>query len=669
MNWLYSWTFVASLLGASSAFAAPVCAALFNEEIRPIPQLSWYESLFIIDQKPTANIENFSPQQGIFVNRRDESGQPLEATIRVLVDNPDARVEVIGDFNNWGNSGKVLLQRDQDPVYYWGRIQGLKHGDQYRILVNDQQRLDPSSMAYSTPQLNQKTGRGSADYLNSTFWDIEGKGRYSPSYPIPDLRKRAMAIAEVELHSLAAHWQKNDQMGPPSLGETYNFIADSGIIEGLKKRGINAVEFLPFNAAADGDRWALRYQVYGMFAIESKFGTPAEFARMVDKFNKAGIAVIMDVLLSHYPYDANTGNRQLRNIGLHTWVKADGQRLYGQEPTEWGTFRYDYENPYVRRFLIDSVLNAVKYFHIGGIRIDNYDGIRFRPGGTEFLKQLAQELRAYAPQLWLNAEMFFPENAVTKRRDQGGHGMNTYNNGNFFWNVVRSMAQLRTEEIDMNVIRGVLRNDWNWNEVMRLNYPTNHDEAANRTSGATGAYFASLVNGGGWDYVEGKTRAFGALTMLAGSYYMDMPQFRILQEGTFSQNPIIEWDNLRFESQRRSDEFFAKLSNYFISQRAFAPHNMHPNIENHIDYNNKVISFERIDFTTGKRVYAIVNLSHNSFENYQVGVGVTGNYRVMVNNETGGPEAIASSPNGQHSKPFSITLPRLGPYGVVVIEN
>ncbi|MDZ4661536.1 MAG: alpha amylase C-terminal domain-containing protein [Pseudomonadota bacterium] len=660
--------------------ASITCPSLFGtQDFELRPDLAWYESQRTIGLKATKNINGFSPKQGIFVTKRDSSKREVEATIRVLSDNPHNKIEVIGDFNDWGKKGSVVLQADSDPVYSIGVIKNLKHGDQYRILVNGQALLDPSSMTYTTPEFSKKMYGQNTRFLNSVFWDIEGEGHYEHKNPIVDLRAKPLSITEIEVQALVARYNG----GPKAPEDTYNFVANSGIIPQLKARGINAVEFLPFNSAADGNEWSKRYQVYGVFGIESKYGTPAEFARMVDKFNEAGIAVIMDVLLSHYPFDGNSDVRRLKDIGLSNWKKADGRPLYGDQLTEWQTYRYDYRNPYVRRFLIDSVLNTIKHFHIGGIRIDNYDGIRFLPGGTELLKELAAEIRAYAPQLWLNAEMFFPENAVTKRLDWGGHGMNAYNNGNFFWKIIRSMAQKRTDEINMNTIKDVLRDDWQWKEAMRLLYATNHDEAANKLEGATGAYFATLVGGGGWQYVEGKTRVFASLAMMAGSYYMDMPQLRIMQEGTFYKNSAVEWDLLKFDSQRNMDRYFSDLSNFFISDAAFAPHNLHANIENHIDPINKVLSMERVDYRTGKRVYILINLSDNSFNNYDFGVSVAGEYQIKIdsdNNKYGGSNTLlkrlpsgqirAGSPGHQsHGKAHSLTVPYLAPYGVVVLKG
>src|ERR1039457_1035068 len=97
---------------------------------------------------------------------------------------------------------------------------------------------------------------------------------------------------------------------------------------------------------------------------------------MVDTFNKAGIAVIMDSVVGHYPYNGNVGNRALFPVGIHNWKKENGQNLFGDQESPWKTNRYDYNNPWVRRFLIDSIMTNLKNYGISGIRFDNLDGIK-----------------------------------------------------------------------------------------------------------------------------------------------------------------------------------------------------------------------------------------------------------------------------------------------------
>ena len=400
---------------------------------------------------------------------------------------------------------------------------------------------------------------------------------------------------------------------------------------------------------------------------------------MVDTLNGAGIAVVLDIVPGHFTQKGNSGVRDLAPIGIHNQKKGDGQGLYGQNLSEWGTLRYDYQNPYVRKFLVDGIINFIKYYGISGIRTDNYGGISWLPGGPEFIKELNQAVKDYAPDVYNNAEDFGGNNAVTRRLDWDGQGASTHNSGDFFGFIFQN-AQRRTEEIDMNMLRGILRNPWGWKESAALNYITNHDEAANGRGSASGAYFASLVNGGGWNYVEGKTRAFGSLGMLSGSFYIDMPHLRILQEGTFYTNPGVQWDNLKFDSQRRSELYFAELTRIYTSEPAFAFHNTHPDFENSTDYDNKILTIKRVDFQTGKVFYILINLGDRSIDNYQFGVNEDGKYRLIFSGDDvkyGGSSTLGRATQGEiwtnnqglQGKNHSLSLAHVAPYDVIILER
>src|SRR5690606_32859846 len=138
---------------------------------------------------------------------------------------------------------------------------------------------------------------------------------------------------------------------------------------------------------------------------------------------------------------------------------------------------------------------------------------------------------------------------------------------------------LSTEAVNMDMLRNAIRNPWGWNEAPRVQYATNHDEAANRRNGATGQYLASLINTDKWYIVERKSIAFPSLAMLSSTAYLDMPQLRMLQQGSFTNNPGVDWDLLQHESQKQIFDYYSDLSRMFINHEAFAFHNWHPNVE------------------------------------------------------------------------------------------
>ena len=376
--------------------------------------------------------------------------------------------------------------------------------------------------------------------------------------------------------------------------------------------------------------------------------------------------------------------RDLNPVGLHNWKKADGRSLYGNEMSPWDTYRYDYENPYIRRFLIDGIITNMRDYGLSGIRFDNLDGIRFSKGGEAFLRELMQEIRRVRPETVSIAEMFFGESSVLRAQDKGGMGVDMRTHSNLF-DFFKDYMQKSTDEINMSVLKDAIRKPWEWNEIMRILYITNHDEAANRRDGATGAYVATLLKGdeSSWHYVEKKTKAFASLARLIGTASLDMPQMRLLQEGTFYSNPGVDWGLRDKTSHHMIRDYFSNLAGAMKDKPAFAPQSLHPNIENHVDDGNKVISLLRIDYQTGKKYYSIVNLSHRGYENYSFGVDATngGNFKILVDSdrsEFAGSHRLANTvpggslgadPHGEHGKPNSLRIPYLAPYGVILLEQ
>ena len=178
-------------------------------------------------------------------------------------------------------------------------------------------------------------------------------------------------------------------------------------------------------------------------------------------------------------------------------------------------------------------------------------------------------------------------------------------------NIIKYRNEIDTQRLDY-----MLSHDW---PLTLLYYPGNHDEFANPGNPfqTRGRYLAEAIQGGTHTR---KIQSWSALAMFASSYYLDMVQLWTTQPGNLNDNSPIDW--VRFEDPDVNDivQFQSDMKHFFVTEPAFAPYNIHRNMLRWMDHDNKVAVFERIDFTTGQRVYAVVNLGDRAIEHYKIPV-------------------------------------------------
>ena len=130
----------------------------------------------------------------------------------------------------------------------------------------------------------------------------------------------------------------------------------------LNELGFTHVEFLPPSEYPFGASWG--YQVTGYYAPTYRYGTPAEFTRLIDSLHQNNIGVIIDWVPGHFPADE------------FSLARFDGTCLFEHEDpkqglhAEWGTLCYNYGRPEVRSFLIGSAIAWIERFGVDGYRVD-----------------------------------------------------------------------------------------------------------------------------------------------------------------------------------------------------------------------------------------------------------------------------------------------------------
>lgn len=266
-----------------------------------------------------------------------------------------AKVWVIGSFNDWNET-----QYEMEPVRDIGVhelfIPGVKPGDMYKYLIKttDGRKLYKADPYASQAELRPGTASVVADTSKIKWSDsvwMENRAKCEDIYEQP------MAIYEVHPGS----WKRHAGEGEEDGFYTYRELA-AELTKYVKEMGYTHVELMGISEYPFDGSWG--YQVTGYFAPTSRYGTPADFAYLVNYLHRNKIGVILDWVPAHFPRDA------------HGLAEFDGTCLYehqdprqGEHP-DWGTKIFNYGRPEVKNFLIGSALMWIEKYHVDGLRVD-----------------------------------------------------------------------------------------------------------------------------------------------------------------------------------------------------------------------------------------------------------------------------------------------------------
>ncbi|HEY0852029.1 MAG TPA: 1,4-alpha-glucan branching protein GlgB [Bradyrhizobium sp.] len=331
---------------------------------------------------------------------------------------PNARrVSVVGDFNYWNPRRHPMRVRGSG---YWELfVPRASAGDHYKfdIIGPRGQHLpmksDPVAFA---AELRPKTA--------SIVTDIAAVRQPRPAPPNVNARHAPISIYEVHLGS----WRRTD--GNRWL--TYRELAEQ--LPGyVRDMGFTHVEFLPISEHPFDGSWG--YQPTGLFAPTSRFGSPADFAALIDACHGEGLGVILDWVPGHFPDDP------------HGLGHFDGTALYEHanpkqgRHLDWGTLIYNYGRTEVTNFLVSNALFWLERYGIDGLRVDAVASMLYldysrpaggwipnRHGGREnleaiaFLRRFNTELYARFPHAMTAAEESTSWPQVSQPVEHGGLG-------------------------------------------------------------------------------------------------------------------------------------------------------------------------------------------------------------------------------------------------------
>ena len=264
-----------------------------------------------------------------------------------------AKVSVVGEFNEWDFEADYM-ERQEPLGIYTCFVPGAQEGDLYKFCIETQtgERIFKADPFANYAEFRPGTASRVTDISNLKWSDdqwMEKRRKW-------DHKKSPLAIYEVHMGSWMRHPGTEDEGF-----YTYREFAHS-ITDYVKKMGYTHVELMGIAEHPFDGSWG--YQVTGYYAPTSRYGTPQDFAYMINYLHRNGIGVILDWVPAHFPKDAHG----LADFdGTPTFEYADPRK--GEHP-DWGTKIFDYSKPEVQNFLIANALFWIEHYHVDGLRVD-----------------------------------------------------------------------------------------------------------------------------------------------------------------------------------------------------------------------------------------------------------------------------------------------------------
>lgn len=314
---------------------------------------------------------------------------------------PNARrVAVVGDFNDW--DFEVNYMKRQEPMgIYTCFVPGVKEGDLYKFCIETQQgkRIFKADPFANYAELRPGTASRVTD-ISHLKWTDDAWMKARETW---DHKKNPMSIYEVHPGSWMRHPGREDEGF-----YTYREFADA-IVKYVKDMGYTHVELMGIAEHPFDGSWG--YQVTGYYAPTSRYGTPEDFAYMINHLHRNNIGVILDWVPAHFPRDAHG----LADFdGTPTFEYADPRK--GEHP-DWGTKIFDYGKAEVKNFLIANALFWIEHYHVDGLRVDAVASMLYLDYGKQDGQWVANK---YGGNENLEAIEFFKHlNSVVLGRNKG----------------------------------------------------------------------------------------------------------------------------------------------------------------------------------------------------------------------------------------------------------
>ena len=586
------------------------------------------------------------------------------------------RVYVIGEFNGWNENSHEMHRVEPDTMgVYELFVPGVKLGCMYKYLIiaKDGRHLYKADPYANYAQLRPETASIVTDISHFKWTDTTWM-KHRATLTKQTIYEQPMAIYEVHPGSWMRHPGRDDDGF-----YSYRDLAKS-LISYVKEMGYTHIELMGISEYPFDGSWG--YQVTGYYAPTSRYGTPEDFAYLVNECHKNKIGVILDWVPAHFPKDAHG---LVEFDGTATYEYADARK--GEHP-DWGTKIFDYSKNEVKNFLIGSALMWVENYHVDGLRVDAVASMLYLDYGKEdgqwvpniyggnknleaieFFKHINTLILGRNPGVVMIAEESTAWPKVTGPVEEDGL------NFSYKWNMGWMHDFLDYMKLDPHFRKdnhNKMTFAMSYNESEKYILVLSHDEVVhlkcsmlNKMPGLEGDKFKNLM--AGYAFMMGHS---GKKLLFMGQ------EFAQVQE--WSEARELDWYLLEDPNHKKVQDWVKALLHLYTSNPCmYEQDTTWAGFEwiNADDRDRSIFSFVRKSKDGKNNLLFVINFTPVAREDYRVGVPKNKTYKLVLNSED--PKFNGTDKNRKESykavkkecdgRDYSIAYP-LPAYGVAVFK-
>ena len=579
--------------------------------------------------------------------------EPYEGGTRFRVWAPNAKsLAVTGDFNAWSKTELAA----EGAGNFSGDVLGAKAGDRYKyvILTSDGEELyrnDPRAA-----RVENSSGDGIIHDPKSYQWTTK-------KFTTPAFNKQII----YEMHVGTFHDARGGRPG--------TWRSAMAKLDHLASLGVNMLQVMPPAEFAGDFSWG--YNPAYIFAPESTYGTPDEMKAFIDAAHARGIGVAIDIVHNHY------GPGDLPNWCFDGPCYGHGGIYYYPDwraQTPWGDTRPDYGRKQVRDFIKDSTKMWLSEYRVDGLRFDGTKYMRTTDGnnplaaGWNLLRWLTDEIRQDQPWKILIAEDFGGGEAMTRTTAQGGAGFHSQWAGEFVHPIRNALKAPSDNARNMNEVAYSIGQTFNGQAFERVIYTESHDEVANGQTRLPEAIWPGRAD----SRMAKKRSTLGAvLTLTSPGIPMLFQGQEFLEDGWFDDKDPVDWSRAkRFSGITDLYRDLIRLRrNWDNTTRGLG--GPYTNVF-HVNNTDKLIAYHRWDRGgAGDDVIVLVNMSNQTYLDYEIGFPRDGRWKVRFNSDWRGYSSDFNNTDSFDTDAYSGGKDglgaggkvRIGPYSAIILSQ